>query len=68
MSTPYYADRSQQAESTVQKAKRKMRENPFVVPAVALAFVGMGRMVVALHNGNKTGFQYAQRFKVSILY
>jgi hypothetical protein len=52
-------------ESTIKKLKRKLNENPFVIPAFAVTVYGLVRMGIALNKGDKFGFQGAQRFKVA---
>ncbi|KAH6575250.1 hypothetical protein BASA50_002537 [Batrachochytrium salamandrivorans] len=53
-----------QAETLWQRTKRKVSENPFVLPAVGLTCFAMYRMVESMFRRDVVAFQKAQRFRI----
>ncbi len=53
-------------ESTIQKIKRKFKENPFVPIGLGLSMYGVFKMAQSHHSNDKLAFQKAQRFRMTV--
>ena len=52
-------------ETVWQRTKRKVTENPFVLPALGLTFWGLYDMFKTLYRNDKMGFQKSQRYRIA---